>query len=278
MQGNYIGYKEYDIDSIKVEDVLEAVRRKMSIGQKKVSIILCAWNELSYLYNCIEGIKKKTKNVDYEIIVIDNGSNPQVPKSSDYVLLRNEKNFGFGFSNNYGARYSIGEYVLFLNTDTYPINKNWLKNMISLYESRSDIGIVGAKLLFENNTIQHAGVKVRGKNSRDLSSIHLYHRYNKYDENVCYDRQVESITGACMLIRRDIFFKALCFDTQYKLAYCEDVDLCLKINELGYKVFYCSDAELYHYVSRTARNIDNVTRMKINKHNKTLLRRRWNLK
>lgn len=277
MTGSYTGYVEYDIKQIKINDVYNAIERKLLSNQKKVSIIIPVWNGLDWTTKCLKSIKEKTKNIDYEIVIVDNGSEIPILEHSDYLLIRNYKNMGYGFANNQGARYAVGEYLLFLNNDIEIITEDWLENMLKVFKENKEIGIVGAKLLYPNGKIQHAGVRLMGNKREDISSIHMGGGRDRYDEMVCNSRVVEGVTGACMLINRNLFFKALCFDTQYSPAYCEDADLCHKVNKLGYKNYYCAKAELTHYVAKTSCNLSFEDIEKIKNNNKALLKKRWNL-
>ncbi|RYD03774.1 hypothetical protein N752_18680 [Desulforamulus aquiferis] len=140
-----------------------------------------------------------------------------------------------------------GKYLVFLNNDTVSL-PDWLDNLVSIIENQSDVGIVGSKLLFPNGTIQHAGVAIAENAPWPLTPFHIFHRKPGDFKEANRFRELQVVTGACMLIRRELFFDVGCFDEAYVNGY-EDVDLCLKVRQKGYRVIYCPHSVLYHYES-----------------------------
>lgn len=257
------------INNVKAEQVVAEVERKLSIGKKEVSIIIPVWNNLNLLEKCINAINENTKNINYEIIVIDNNSKPKVPESKDYTVIRNKVNKGFGWANNQGARYAIGKYLVFLNSDTEPM-KDWIECMLKVIATKKSCGIVSCKLLYPNMTIQHAGCTVYGKSKSFTPEAHQHRLERRNLKIACTTRKVQRVTGACMLMRRDDFFNVGCFDPLFETGYFEDADLCLRTWKYGKEVWYCGDAEVIHLEAQSQG--PDLNQHKINRE---LFRLRW---
>ena len=239
----------------------------------------------------IEMITKDDKNIhesinailhqefaDYEIIIVDNNSTEtstfkyykELEKHKNVKILYYRKKFNFSAINNFAVSKINTDYVLFLNNDTEVINKEWLSEMVQ-YIQKDDVGIVGAKLLYENNTIQHVGLQmgcggVAGHTYRFMKDDHIYF----YNPQVI--RETSGVTGACLLIKKDLFNRVKGFDDiNLKIAF-NDVDLCLKVRKLGYKIIYTPYARLYHYESLSRGNgLDSKeVKFMLKKWNKTL--------
>jgi GT2 family glycosyltransferase len=226
---------------------------------KKVSIIIPTRDLGEVLDRCLESIFTKTTYPNYEVIVIDNGSvqdytfkvfskwSSQEP--GRFKCYRLDIPFNFSKINNYGVSQATGDYLLFLNNDTEVLNPDWMNAMVEQVQ-RPQIGAVGALLLFPDNTIQHAGV-VMG-----LGGVagHGYYAMESdipgYFGNVVGFNNVSAVTGACLMCRREVFEKIGGFDEQLTVAY-NDVDLCLKMLDKGYRNLYLPHVKLYHHESKS---------------------------
>ena len=145
-------------------------------------------------------------------------------------VIRNQDNLGFAKACNQGARAARGEYLVFLNNDTIPLN-GWLTALIEEVRTHSDVAVVGSKLLYEDGTIQHAGVAF----SREwFLPYHIYRGFDAHAASVSRRRELDCVTAACMLVRREAFEEVGGFDEGYRNGF-EDVDLCLKIREKNRK-------------------------------------------
>lgn len=144
-----------------------------------------------------------------------------------------------------------GEYIIFLNNDTSVITPEWIEEML-MYAQRSNVGAVGAKLYFDDNTIQHAGV-VLGLGA-DRVAGHSHYRMPKenlgYMGRLYYAQNVSAVTGACMMMRKSVFEEVNGFDESFRVAF-NDVDLCMRIRKAGYLIVFTPYAELYHYESKS---------------------------
>ncbi|MDL2237770.1 glycosyltransferase [Christensenellaceae bacterium OttesenSCG-928-K19] len=181
-------------------------------------------------------------------------------------------NFTFNYSkiNNFAAEQAQGQLLLFLNNDVSVISPGWLEQM-AMHSLRPDVGAVGAKLYYPDDTLQHGGVVLRIGGIAGHS-----HKFTSRDEVGSFARMkivhdVTAVTAACLMTRRDVFFAARGFDEQFTLAY-NDVDLCLEIRKLGYRIVWTPFAELYHYESKT-RGYEEESQEKIARFNSE--RRKW---
>ena len=223
--------------------------------QKKVSIIIPAKNKSELLRQCVDSIFRKTTYKNFEVIVVDNGS---TEKEFLGLVKSYEKKYSgyffsyvyaipFNFSKliNFGAEKATGEYLLLLNNDTEVITADWLEAMIEQAQ-RPSIGVVGVKLLFPDETIQHAGI-VFDENSLP---IHIF----AGDDKLLYNPQLNSITNypaltaACIMVRKSVFSALKGFDEGFAVEF-NDIDFCLRALQEGYFNVYIPHVELYHYES-----------------------------
>lgn len=224
-----------------------------------VSIVIPTFNNVDLTRQCIEAIRQTADLIPYEIIVVDNASSDSTPDylrgeeaSGRIKLIVNPTNLSFSKANNQASKLARGNYLLFLNNDTIPHN-GWLSALISLAESDAEIGILGSKLLYADGTIQHAGVAV-GILEGEPFPYHIYLCQPPNAPFVNKQREFQMVTGACLSIRRALFERLGGFDENYVNGH-EDLDLCLKVRELGFKVIYCPTSEVTHLESGTKRLI-----------------------
>ena len=146
--------------------------------------------------------------------------------------------------NNYAAKKANGEFILFLNDDTKIIDSNWLTEMVSIC-SQNDVGVVGAKLLHLDNTIQHAGITFLKNGFGFHPFLGMPNAKSGYFGFPHYIKDCSAITGACLLIKKDLFKQIGMFDENFDLYY-GDADLCLRVREMGFRVVYTPYAYLIH--------------------------------
>ncbi|PWB56950.1 MAG: glycosyl transferase family 2 [Candidatus Methanoperedenaceae archaeon] len=236
------------------------VKREI-IGNPGVSIIIPTKDGINVLRKCIESIEKITKYTNYEIIIIDNNSKD--PRTLDYMktigqrsnirVLRYEKPFNFSAINNFAARHSKNEYLLFLNDDTEVISEEWLSSMLE-HVQRKEVGAVGCKLLYPDNMIQHAGLILGISGKPGMPGVAGHEHKHLPDNDPGYFRiphvihNVSAVTAACIMIRKEVFEEVMGFDENLTIAF-NDVDLCLRIREKGYLIVYTPYSKLYHHES-----------------------------
>ena len=224
------------------------------------SIIILTMNNTDFLKKCLSSIKKSSyKNL--EIIIVTNNPNPNSEmwkylRSLPYKILKFENEFNWSEMNNFGVKNSLGEYLIFLNDDTEVINDDWIECMLE-FAQQKDVGAVGCKLLFSDKRIQHVGV------AGDPIYV-AYHplkdtKGDGYYSMAILPHEVSAVTGACMMVRRETFEKVGGFDEQIQIV-LNDIDLCWKLRNKGYRNVYTPFASLYHhegssrYVSKDPNN------------------------
>lgn len=209
------------------------------------------------LRRCIESIKERTTYDNYEIIIIENNSTDKAVFDYYDTLKEQEKikvvtykgDFNYSKINNFGAGFADGKYIVLLNNDTQIITMNWLEAML-MYAQREDVGAVGAKLYYEDKTIQHAGVVVGLGAHRTAGHTHYKINYDNlgYMGKLCYAQNVSAVTGACLMVKKSLYEEINGLDEGFKVA-LNDVDFCLRLREKGYLNVFTPFAELYHYES-----------------------------
>ena len=242
---------------------------KKSSGAKKifsVSIIIPVFNQVEYTRQCLDALIRNTSDELYEVIIVDNASTDETEgylveaqrsklKAERLKIIRNEENLGFAKACNQGAEQANGEYVVFLNNDT-KVHPQWLYEMIKCAKVSPNIGVVGAKLLYPDDTIQHAGIAI-ADSPHPIFPYHIHHKKPSDTPEVNLVNEYQAVTGACMLVRQDLFRKLGGFDEKYINGY-EDVDLCFRVREHGYKILYCPKSVVYHYESTTEGRFNSV--------------------
>lgn len=223
--------------------------------QKKVSIIIPNKDQKEILERCIESIIQKTDYKNYEIIIVENNSTTNEifeyyktieQRENIRVVIWKDK-FNYSAINNFGVRYANGEYLLFLNNDIEVIRENWLSEMLANVQ-RKEVGIVGAKLLYPDNMVQHAGVII------GMGGI-AGHPLSRHPADDCgyfargiIQQNLNAVTAACMLTKKEVYEKVNGFEEKLAVAF-NDIDLCLKVRKAGYLIVYDPEALLYHHES-----------------------------
>lgn len=196
-----------------------------------VSIVIPHYGAAGLLDRCVAAIVWHT--ADYELVVVDNGTGVAVDAN---IVIRNQENRGFAVACNQGAAAAHGNHLVFLNNDT-EVQAGWLEPLVAHLER--GVGIVGSRLVYPDGSVQHAGVSLR----RADGVLVAENRRGEFAEGL-----VEAVTGACLAIHRDVFWKLGGFDAGYRNGY-EDVDLCLKARAAGYRVVYEPASTVIHHES-----------------------------
>ena len=213
-----------------------------------VSIIIPTKDNRKILNRCIQSIQKYTSYKNFEIIIIDNNSTD--PRTKSYyqslscMVLDYKDSFNFSKMNNYAVKHAKGDFLLFLNDDTKVLEPDWLQEMIGVC-SQNDVGAVGAKLVYSDNTIQHAGIVILETGAGFHPFQQLLQDSNRYFNFINVMRDCSAVTGACLMTKKEIFTKVNGFDDDFDLYY-GDADLCLRIIDSGYHVVYTPFAKLLH--------------------------------
>ena len=258
------GYEHFQITSTRAFETIFKIRYQI-IGDPKISIVIANKDHLEDLKRCITSIKEKSTYENYEIIVVENGS--ETKEIFDYyeklkddpqikvVTYTERGSFNYSKVNNFGVKEASGDYILLLNNDTQVITVNWMEELL-MYAQREDVGAVGAKLYYGNKTIQHAGVVLQLGAHRTAGHSHYgQHRDNLgYMGRLCYAQDVSAVTGACLLVKKKLFEEVGGLDESFAIS-LNDVDFCLKLREKGLLNVFTPFAELYHFES-VSRGLD----------------------
>ncbi|MQA30638.1 MAG: glycosyltransferase [Luteitalea sp.] len=248
--------------------------KRTIVGRPSVSIVVPTRDNWRLLERCVRSLEARTAYRPFEILIVDNDSRD--PETLAYLervphrVVRFREPFNFARMNNRAAAAAAGsEHLVFLNDDTEVIGAEWLEAMLE-HSQRSEVGAVGARLLFPNRTIQHAGVVVgiQGKAGHAFWGFPVDHP--GYYDFARVIRNFSAVTGACLMIRRAVFEELEGFDEAFDISY-NDVDLCLRLRQRGYLVVYTPYALLYHHQS-ASRGVYDPEK---DRRYEELLRERW---
>jgi GT2 family glycosyltransferase len=235
----------------------------------RCSVVIPVHGRAGLTRQCIDAILTEPPRAGFELIVVDDAS----PDDTAHVLetygqavrvVTRAENGGFALACNDGAAAATGEHLVFLNNDTVPL-AGWLDALLAVADADPRVGAVGSKLLFPNDTVQHAGVVV----CQDGNPRHIYAGFPAGHPAVNKPRSFQAVTAASMLVRRDAFERAGGFDAAFHNS-LEDTDLCMRLGEAGYEIRYCPQSVLYH--------LESVSRGRRSKEiaaNTKLFKERW---
>lgn len=223
-----------------------------------VSIIIPNRDQPAVLERCVRSILERTSYPNFEILLVENGS-IEAETFSVYERLQALDGrirrmdwgevFNYARINNQAARRARGEMLLFLNNDTEVIRPDWIERMLD-HARREPVGAVGAKLLYPDGAVQHAGVIIGIRGIAAHSHKRLERTAPGYNGRAGLVQNFSAVTAACMLVRREVFEQIGGFDEAYAVAY-NDVDLCLRLRAAGYWIVWTPFAELFHHEQLT---------------------------
>jgi glycosyltransferase involved in cell wall biosynthesis len=249
-----------------------------------VSIIIPTRNAHKLVTQCISSIQGLSTYPLYEILLIDNGSDDSESiqewhrlESQGVRVMRDDGPFNYADLNNKAAVAACGEVLVLLNNDTEVIEPRWLEILVS-HALRAGIGAVGAKLLYPDQTIQHAGV-VLGLGGLGGAAGHAHYKFPEsssgYFGRLSLTGNFSAVTGACLAVRRDLYLKVGGLDKVNLRVAFNDVDFCLKLGEIGYRCVYAPNAVLYHHESATRGAEDNFEKKARFQQETAWMRCRW---
>lgn len=227
-------------------------------GEPLVSVIIPNKDHTADLDLCMRSIIEKSVYKKLEFIVVENNSTApetfeyyeKIQKEFDFVhVVKWEREFNYSAINNFGVTFAKGEYLLFLNNDTEIINPESISEMLGFCQ-REDVGIAGARLLYSDETIQHAGVVVGFGGIAGHTFIGLHKAESSYFNQAMCARDYSAVTAACMMSKKSLFNKAGGFSEDLAVAF-NDIDYCMKIRSLNKLVVYAPYALFYHYESKS---------------------------
>jgi glycosyltransferase domain-containing protein len=236
-----------------------------------VSIIIPTKDQLPILQRCVESLLEKTRYQNYELLIVDNAS--EAAEACEWLaavermgeekvrVLRYPQPFNYSAINNMAAREARGEYLVLLNNDTAIISESWLDELLN-HAQRPEVGIVGAKLLLADGFIQHAGIVLglRGANRVCGPAQHPFVGEGMdspgFMNRLQVDQNYSAVTAACLMIRKSIYEEVGGLDEEnFKVSY-NDVDLCLKVGDLGYLTVWTPHAVVMHEGSVSQKQVD----------------------
>lgn len=239
-----------------------------------VSIVIPVYNQFGYTYNCLKSIIKNTTDVEYEIIIGDDCSTDITQQISELVenviVAKTKTNVRFLRNCNNAAKLARGKYILFLNNDTQVL-PNWLSSLVELIERKDDIGMVGSKLLYPDGTLQEAGGIIWGDG-------HAWNYGNGQSPNkpeFNYVKEVDYISGAAIMIRRNLWEEIGGFDELFNPAYCEDSDLAFEVRKHGYKLMYQPLSMVVHFEGKSNGTDLSSGVKKYQVENQVKLKKKW---
>ena len=230
-----------------------------------VSILIPNKDQKESLQKCLQSIWEKTEYENYEILIVENNSTKEetfayykeIDKKNRVRVLYWDREFNYSAINNFAAREAKGEYLLLLNNDTEVITKGWIKELLSNC-ARKEVGMVGAKLYFPDNTIQSAGTIIGLGGLADHAFVNMSRKRAGYMHRASIQMNLSGVTAACAMVKRSVYEEVGGLEEKLSVAF-NDVDLGLKIVTAGYLIVYDPFVELYHYESRS-RGVDDEKR------------------
>ncbi len=230
-------------------------------GNPLISVIIPNKDHMDDLEVCLKSLYEKSSYKNFEVIIVENNSTEKETfeyyevlsqKHSNIKIVTWEGNFNYSAINNFGVNYAKGEYILLLNNDVEILNDNCLEEML-MFAQRKDVGAVGAKLYYSDDTVQHAGVILGLGGTAGHAHKHFNRTHPGYMARASIAQNLSACTAACLMMRRDVFDEVGGLDEIFEVAF-NDVDLCMKIRKKGYLIVFTPYAELYHYESKSRGN------------------------
>ena len=240
-----------------------------------VSIIVVAWNVRALLYNCLKSVYDETKDIDFEVIYVDNastdGSVDMVKKEFPQVnIIQNKKNEGFIKANNQGVQTAKGRYVLLLNSDTLILN-NAVAKIVKFADAHPETAVVGCRVLNPDRTLQRNCFMYPSILNMFLSATGLYKIFPKSkffgrEDMTWWDfndvREVETVCGSFSLVRRQAIDQVGLMDERY-FVYGDDPDWCYRFKKNGWKIMFTPNGEIIHYGGQTTKQMARKFRLQL---------------
>lgn len=250
-------------------------------GNPLVSILIPNKDQKESLKKCLDSIFKKSTYTNYEIIIVENNSKEQetfayykeLEKLPRVRVVYWPDTFNYSAINNFGEKEARGDFLLFLNNDVEVINPRWLEEMLGNCQ-RKEVGIVGAKLYYPDDTIQHAGTIIGIGGIAGHAFLNMPRSRTGYLHKASLQMNLSAVTAACMMMKRSVFEEIGGFEEKLAVAF-NDVDLCLRTVQAGYLVVYNPRVELYHYESKSRGSEDSEEKVRRFQSEIEFMRTRW---
>ena len=250
-------------------------------GNPLVSILIPNKDQKDTLKQCLDSVFSKTAYANYEVIIIENNSQEketweyyeELKQRDNVKIVTWESGFNYSAINNFGEKSSSGEYLLFLNNDVEVINPHWMEELLGNCQ-RKEVGIVGAKLYYPDDTIQHAGTIIGIGGIAGHAFLNMPRLRSGYLHKASLQMDLSAVTAACMMMKRSVFESLGGFEEKLAVAF-NDVDLCLRCVKAGYLVVYNPKVELYHYESKSRGSEDSEEKVRRFQQEIEFMRTRW---
>ena len=246
-----------------------------------ISIIIPNKDEKDTLEKCLRSIREKSTYHNYEILVVENNSTTreifdyyrQIDGKDHVRVLYWDGPFNYSAINNFGFAHASGDYILCLNNDMEVITPGWLEEMLGVCQ-RPEVGITGAKLIYPDNTIQHAGIVIGIGGIAGSMFVGMNRAYSGYLHKADLMQDLSAVTAACMMVRASLWRELGGFEEKLSVAF-NDVDFCLRVREAGYLVVYDPYVQLYHYESKSRGKEDTKEKVRRFQNEIEYIRSRW---
>ena len=250
-------------------------------GEPLVSILIPNRDQKETLEKCLNSIWEKSTYKNYEILIVENNSSSpeifdyyrEIEKRPGVRILTWKEGFNYSAINNFGEKSAAGDYLLFLNNDVEVINPGWIEELLGNCQ-RKEVGIVGAKLYYPDDTIQHAGTVIGIGGIAGHAFLNMPRSRTGYLHKASLQMDLSAVTAACMMMKRQVFKQLGGFEERLSVAF-NDVDLCLRTVQAGYLVVYNPEVELYHYESKSRGAEDSEEKVRRFQEEIEFMRCRW---
>ena len=269
-----------EISKVSHEKDLGFYRVKYQVqGSPLISIIIPNKDQVESLDKCLRSIEKSSYK-NYEIIIVENNSTED-ETFAYYKKIESDKirivywsdEFNYSAINNFGVKHARGDYLLLLNNDVEVITTDWLEELTANCQ-RKDVGIVGARLYYPDDTIQHAGIVIGIGGVAGALFVGMPRMFTGYLHKAAIQQDLSAVTAACMMVKRSVYEELGGLEEELKVAF-NDVDFCLRAREKGYLVVYDPNVELYHFESKSRGTEDSKEKIRRFQNEIEYMRSRW---
>lgn len=269
-----------EISKVSHEKDLGFYRVKYQVqGSPLISIIIPNKDQVESLDKCLRSIEKSSYK-NYEIIIVENNSTED-ETFAYYKKIESDKirivywsdEFNYSAINNFGVKHARGDYLLLLNNDVEVITTDWLEELTANCQ-RKDVGIVGARLYYPDDTIQHAGIVIGIGGVAGALFVGMPRMFTGYLHKASIQQDLSAVTAACMMVKRSVYEELGGLEEELKVAF-NDVDFCLRAREKGYLVVYDPKVELYHFESKSRGTEDSKEKIRRFQNEIEYMRSHW---
>ncbi len=269
-----------EIGEVSHEKDLGFYRVKYQVqGSPLISIIIPNKDQVESLDKCLRSIEKSSYK-NYEIIIVENNSTEDATFAY-YKKIESDKirivywsdEFNYSAINNFGVKHARGDYLLLLNNDVEVITTDWLEELTANCQ-RKDVGIVGARLYYPDDTIQHAGIVIGIGGVAGALFVGMPRMFTGYLHKAAIQQDLSAVTAACMMVKRSVYEELGGLEEELKVAF-NDVDFCLRAREKGYLVVYDPNVELYHFESKSRGTEDSKEKVRRFQNEIEYMRSHW---